>query len=259
MSFNWPLQAPHQEGISGFERYQQSLPRRDGAVETAAMRKIGSGGSHDVLVGAPTDAYVLKVDRALVARTAKLAEVTPGMRVSGERVVSEKRKGHAGLCEAFGKEHCLEEEYFLDKIYSETENRPIDTILTVQEKSDIFENPTKTDFSASYIDKDARKIDEAEYAKLIGIAEGRDFDEAVFLKHEKKFAAFLRKSRAMKHLQKPSRILSSVSVNTTLKTSGFLIFAGRRMFCSTRKTASGNTSSEPFSKIMERPENLTLR
>ncbi len=151
------------------------------------MTKVGSGGSHDVLINQAADSFVLKIDRVLLSRASKIVEVTPEMWQAAQATILNKEKEHEAVCSAFGKEHCLAERYFLDKVYSESENRAVDTLLTVQEKSEAFKNPTKIDFSASYVDKDARKIDEAEYAKLMAIAEGRGFDEAVFLKYEKGF------------------------------------------------------------------------
>ena len=186
MSFaDRPPPMPKQENNEDFKNYLGSLPRHNDAVEISKMSKIGSGGSHDVLVNQETDGFVLKIDRALLSRVTKIAEVTPEMRQAAQGVILNKEKEHTAICDAFGKDHCLAEKYFLDKVYSENENRAVDTILTVQEKSEAFKNPTKIDFSATYLDKDARKISEADYSKLIAMAGGKDFDEAIFLKYEK--------------------------------------------------------------------------
>jgi len=188
-----PPPMPKQESNEDFENYLRALPRRDDAIEINKMSKVGSGGSHDVLVNRETDDFVLKIDRALLSRVSNIAEVTPEMRQAAQGVISNKEKEHAAICDAFGRDHCLAEKYFLDKVYSESENRAIDTILTVQKKSEAFKNPTKVDFSATYLDKDAGKIDEADYTKLVAMAEGKDFDESVFLKYEKGFNSIFEK------------------------------------------------------------------
>ena len=150
------------------------------------MVKIGSGGTHDIFINTDDDKFVVKIDRDLLSRVAQRTEVTPEMIQTAHTITQEKENEYKALQDSFGREHCLCEKYFVDKVYTFEQNRPIDTIITIQEKSDAFTNPANIDFSASYLDEEAQSIDESDYAKLLAIAEGKGFDEELFLKYETK-------------------------------------------------------------------------
>lgn len=134
----------------------------------------------------------MKLDRAVLDRviSSGQSELSPEMRQSAEKHISEGNDENEELYQHFGQEHTLREKLAIQKISVEQDGevRNIEGIVTIQEASDVFEDPTKKDLSTGYIEKDEsieqdRETYEAMNKALLSDGE---FNEEDFLKFNDK-------------------------------------------------------------------------
>ena len=256
MNFDSAPKVPKQEENREFENYLESLSRNDSAIDLTRLVKIGSGGTHDIFINTDDDKFVVKIDRDLLSRVAQRTEVTPEMIQTAHTITQEKENEYKALQDSFGREHCLCEKYFVDKVYTFEQNRPIDTIITIQEKSDAFTNPANIDFSASYLDEEAQSIDESDYAKLLAIAEGKGFDEELFLKYETKSRPIFEKIDTDGLFAKCISDFIEKFRKYYDKNNRYLILLEKKMFYFLVKMKRGNSKLGLSSKEMRRPHNF---
>lgn len=134
------------------------LPRANDGIDFHNLNKLGQGGTHDVFIDQHSPKYIIKMNRALLEKAKAINQYDLSLDIqqqANEYIENENHK-YQELYKYFGNEHCIREKVIAEKINIGEANAPqtISTILSVQEASDVFTDPTKQDFGTTYIEKD---------------------------------------------------------------------------------------------------------
>lgn len=185
--------APSEQGVNNkdinIESFIDKLPQKEGAIDFSQLQRIGCGGTHDVFVYPLDLRFVIKLNRNVLekSQTRKQNELSPKM--LNEYAEGENSKNQE-LYKYFGQEHCLYEKVMAQRISiaQEGSSQNIEGIISMQEASNIFQNPNRKDFGTGYIEeypsiKEDKEIYDKMNKALLG---GDEFDEKDFLKFNEK-------------------------------------------------------------------------
>ncbi len=148
-----------------FEGYLEQLPKIEGAVDFSRLKKIGKGGTHDVYEYGEDSRCVVKIDRGVLDRVLQAGggETLPeNLAAQAESYLSQKNGRNEELYGAFGDENCMREKAMRAKVSINTPKGivRVETVIVIQEKSDIFSQEDTVDFSTTYEGKLSRDIEE---------------------------------------------------------------------------------------------------
>lgn len=130
------------------QTYLDSLPRINECIDFSKLQKIGSGGTHDVYQSAVDQRYVIKIDRSILAKVKESGSTT----AKAETYIKERNEENEALYDRFGRNNCIKERVIRAKVYIPAPQGPaeIETVISVQEKSDIFTIKDAVDFGTGY-------------------------------------------------------------------------------------------------------------
>lgn len=176
------------------ESFLKDLPNINGYLDFGKLKKIGGGGTHDVYAYPENQSFVIKLNKNALDGALKIgqAEFSPENRKLAEEYLENENQKNDQLYEYFGNANCLREKVLTQKLAIETgeDLKKIEGVISLQEASDIFNDPERIDFSTDYAEKDSF-IGEAEneeaYEKMNdSLLGGKEFDEKYFLKFNEK-------------------------------------------------------------------------
>jgi len=161
------------------------LPRKDGYLDIPKLQKIGEGGTNLVYEDPENQEFVVKVIKGVLETVRKegTSELSKDLRKRAEDYITISNTECQKLYEYFGDEHCLREYFVLGKINVDGKTEA-ETVLSVQEKSEVFKDPTKVNFDAYYVEeRDDLKDKKTELSSVNKalLADGQH-DEESFLK-----------------------------------------------------------------------------
>jgi len=138
--------------------YINELPKNDDYIDFSKLQKIGSGGTHDVFIDQNNSNFVIKLNRGALEKISSLnqSEWSDETQKKVNEYVEGENNKNKQLYKSFGVENCLSEKVMVAKINLERNNvsQNINGVISIQEASDIFKNPTKKDFSTGYVERD---------------------------------------------------------------------------------------------------------
>ncbi|MEI6835530.1 MAG: hypothetical protein WCK59_01740 [Candidatus Falkowbacteria bacterium] len=139
------------------QMYIDALPKNKDYIDFSKLQKIGSGGTHDVFIDPNNPNFVIKLNRNALEKASSLSQSDwsdETQKKVNEYVEGENDKNKQ-LYKFFGVENCLSEKVMMAKINIEhnNESQNINGVISIQETSDVFKNPTKKDFSIGYVEK----------------------------------------------------------------------------------------------------------
>lgn len=143
---------------NNIKNFINELPRIDNAINLQSLHKLGQGGTHDVLMDPQNQKFVVKLNRGLLekAKAINQQELSLDIQQQVNEYIENENHKYEELYKYFGNDHCIREKVITEKINIGEPNapQPISAIISVQEASDVFTNPTKQDFGTTYIEKD---------------------------------------------------------------------------------------------------------
>ena len=168
------------------------LPNKEGFIDFSKLQRVGDRGTHDVFIYPQNPTFVIKLNRGALekARSIGQTELPPEVRTRADEYVEGENSKNEQLYKHFGQEHCLREKVMVQKICVEQEglSQNIESVVSIQEASDIFKDPNRKDFSAGYTEQDPSVEENKEvYDKMNrALLGGGEFDEKDFLKFNEK-------------------------------------------------------------------------
>lgn len=177
---------------SNISAFINELPHIDNAINLQSLHKLGQGGTHDVFMDQQSPKFVVKLNRGLLekAKAINQQELSLDIQQQVNKYIENENHKYEELYKYFGNEHCIREKVIAEKINvgEPSAPQPISAILSVQETSDVFTNPTKQDFGTTYIEKDSLLDQKKEiYDRMNeGLLGGGEFNEKDYLELNEK-------------------------------------------------------------------------
>ena len=144
-------------GDGHFQSFISELPNKDGFIDFSQFQRVGHGGTHDVFIYPRNPSFVIKLNRGALEKALSVgqSELPPEMRRVAEQYTDSANGNNEELYKYFGQQHCLREKASIQKINVEHGGviRNIEGIITIQEASDVFKDPTKKDYSTGYAEQ----------------------------------------------------------------------------------------------------------
>ena len=149
-----------------------SLPLDESwSLEVDKMQCLWKWGTHNIYWLKDNSNYVLKINNFVLNRIIKSGwQDNEKLQIEMENYIREESDKYEKLYSCFGKWNCLVSSIMKKKlsITGETGNKMVlDWIVVIQEKSDVFENNDRLDFSFWYIEWNSKSKDNTDaYNKL---------------------------------------------------------------------------------------------
>ncbi|MEI7890444.1 MAG: hypothetical protein WCI36_00590 [bacterium] len=178
---------------ASFDSFATELPRNGEHINFGELQKVGNGGTHDVFISPQNPSFAIKLNRGILNTiiNSGQSEFIPEMQQNAEKLVTEKNAEYDQLYKYFGQKHCLRERMQIQKISVEKDGeiKNIEGLISIQESSDVFKDPNKKDFSASYAETMLTEENKESYEMMNEalLADG-DFKAEDFLKFNEKLA-----------------------------------------------------------------------
>lgn len=173
------------------QTFLSELPSKEGAIDFTQLKKVGKGGTHDVFVFPNNPTFVIKLNRGVLEKVLATGQsiIPPEMRQGAEQHVKNENSKYDQLYQYFGEANCLHERMSIQKVKTEINDKPreIETLISIQESSDVFADPDKKDFSTSYAEKNLKEETKEIYRKMNSALMGNgEFNENDFLQFNDK-------------------------------------------------------------------------
>jgi hypothetical protein len=173
------------------QTFLSELPCKEGAIDFTQLNKVGKGGTHDVFVFPNNPAFVIKLNRGVLEKVLATGQhsIPPEMRQGAEQHVKNENSKYDKLYQYFGEANCLHERMSIQKVKTEVDDKPqeVETLISIQESSNVFANPDKKDFSTSYAEKNLTEETKEIYRKMNNALMGNgEFSETDFLQFNDK-------------------------------------------------------------------------
>jgi hypothetical protein len=175
------------EANRNIQSFIRELPTREGYIDFGQLQQIGHGGTHDVFIYPQNSKFVIKLNRCALKKALSVGQTTlpPNIQQMTDQYIEEENSKNEQLYESFGQNHCLRETAMVQKISVERNGVPqdIEGVISIQEASDIFKDPTKKEFSTSYTEQDPKlERNKETYDRMNKALLGKEkFDEKDFL------------------------------------------------------------------------------
>lgn len=135
--------------------YLDNLPKTNGCIDFSKLQKIGSGGTHDVYQLDGDSKYVIKINRGVLAKVKELGTpktLAGKLSDQAEAYIKEKNVENEALYKRFGRDNCIKEKAVRAKVSLPTAegSEETETVVSIQEKSDVFKIKDTVDFGTDY-------------------------------------------------------------------------------------------------------------
>jgi len=139
-------------------------------IDLSNLEKMGDGGTHDVYSIPENDKLVIKINREIMKSLleAHCYKLTGMNRNKAKLRIDQENKAFKDLYKQFGESNCLKENAFIRKVRT-SDGQELETMVNIQEKSEIYKKPDLVDFNCYNLDQIVKKIeDDSDFKEKVG-------------------------------------------------------------------------------------------